>query len=179
MKRAAELNLTSGSVWKTLLLYSLPLFGSALVQQLYSLVDLLVVGNFAQEGALAVDAIGNATVVVNVLLSFALGANAGCAVIVAKYAGAKNNKKLRETVNTALISFSVLCAVIMAFGFGFGNLSLKALSVHGAYFGDCLDYLYIYVGSLPFIFLYNLGCGICSALGDSKTPFIFLVIFRT
>ena len=132
MKRAAELNLTSGSVWKTLLLYSLPLFGSALVQQLYSLVDLLVVGNFAQEGALAVDAIGNATVVVNVLLSFALGANAGCAVIVAKYAGAKNNKKLRETVNTALISFSVLCAVIMAFGFGFGNLSLKALSVHGA-----------------------------------------------
>lgn len=176
MKRAAELNLTSGSVWKTLLLYSLPLFGSALVQQLYSLVDLLVVGNFAQEGALAVDAIGNATVVVNVLLSFALGANAGCAVIVAKYAGAKNNKKLCETVNTALISFSVLCAVIMAFGFGFGNLSLKALSVHGAYFGDCLDYLYIYVGSLPFIFLYNLGCGICSALGDSKTPFIFLVI---
>lgn len=81
MKRAAELNLTSGSVWKTLLLYSLPLFGSALVQQLYSLVDLLVVGNFAQEGALAVDAIGNATVVVNVLLSFALGANAGLSLI--------------------------------------------------------------------------------------------------
>ena len=176
MKKSDALSLTSGNVWKTLLSYSLPLFGSALVQQLYSLVDLLVVGNFAAEGALSVDAIGNATVIINVLLSFALGANAGCAVIVAKYAGAKNNKKLRETVNTALISFSVLCAVIMTLGFALGNLSLRALSVHGAYFGDCLDYLYIYVGSLPFIFLYNLGCGICSALGDSKTPFLFLVI---
>lgn len=44
------------------------------------------------------------------------------------------------------------------------------------YFDDCLSYLYIYIGSLPFIMLYNLGCGICSALGDSKTPFIFLVV---
>ena len=176
MKKAESFSLTSGNVWKTLLIYSIPLFGSALVQQLYSLVDLLVVGNFAAEGALAVDAIGNATVIVNVLLSFALGANAGCSVIVAKYDGAQNNKKLRETVNTALISFSVLCAVIMAFGFGLGNTSLKLLSVHGAYYDDCLSYLYIYVGSLPFIFLYNLGCGICSALGDSKTPFLFLVL---
>lgn len=176
MKKAAELNLTSGNVWKTLLMYSLPLFGSALVQQFYSLVDLLIVGNFAQEGALAVDAIGNATVIINVLLSFAFGANAGCAVIVAKYAGAKDNKKLRETINTALISFSILCAVLMTAGFGFGNLSLKALSVHGAYYNDCLDYLFIFVGSLPFVFLYNLGCGILSALGDSKTPFLFLVV---
>ena len=176
MKGSKTVNLTSGNVWKCLILYSMPLFGSAIVQQLYSLVDLLVVGNFAREGALAVDAIGNATVVINVLLSFALGANGGCSVIIAKHFGANDNKKVRETVNTALIAFSVLCVMIMAVGFGFGSLSLKALSVHGSYFGDCLTYLYIYIGSLPFVFLYNLGCGICSALGDSKTPFIFLVV---
>lgn len=169
-------NLTIGNVWKILLLYSLPLFGSAMVQQLYSLVDLLVVGNFAKEGALAVDAIGNATVIINILLAFALGANAGCSVIVAKHFGVGDNKKVRETVTTSLIAFAVLCALLMLIGFSFGNLSLKALSVHGSYFSDCLAYLYIYVGSLPFVFLYNLGCGICSALGDSKTPFIFLVI---
>ena len=64
----------------------------------------------------------------------------------------------------------------MGAGFGLGKPLLKGLSVHGSYFGDCLAYLYIYAGSLPFVFLYNLGCGICSALGDSKTPFIFLVI---
>ena len=176
MKSGKTFSLTEGNVFKVLLLYSLPLFGSALVQQLYSLVDLLVVGNFAKEGALGVDAIGNATIIINILLAFALGANGGCSVTIAKYFGARDNKRLRETVNTALISFAVLCAAIMVVGFGFGNLSLKALSVHGSYFSDCLDYLYIYIGSLPFVFLYNLGCGICSALGDSKTPFIFLVI---
>lgn len=176
MKAEKSVNLTSGNVWKTLLLYSLPLFGSALVQQLYSLVDLLVVGNFAKEGALAVDAIGNATVIINILLAFALGANGGCSVIVAKYAGARDNKRVRETVNTSVISFSALCVILMAIGFGFASLALKGLSVHDSYFDDCLSYLYIYIGSLPFVFLYNLGCGILSALGDSKTPFIFLVI---
>ena len=176
MKASKTVNLTSGGVWKLLLAYCLPLFGSAIIQQFYSLVDLVVVGNFAKEGALAVDAIGNATVIINVLLAFALGANGGCSVIVAKHFGENDNKRVRETVNTALISFSVLCAVIMGAGFGLGKPLLKGLSVHGSYFGDCLAYLYIYAGSLPFVFLYNLGCGICSALGDSKTPFIFLVI---
>ena len=176
MKASKTVNLTSGGVWKLLLAYCLPLFGSAIIQQFYSLVDLVVVGNFAKEGALAVDAIGNAPVIINVLLAFALGANGGCSVIVAKHFGENDNKRVRETVNTALISFSVLCAVIMGAGFGLGKPLLKGLSVHGSYFGDCLAYLYIYAGSLPFVFLYNLGCGICSALGDSKTPFIFLVI---
>lgn len=175
MKTGKTVNLTSGNVWKVLLMYSLPLFGSAMVQQMYSLVDLLVVGNFAAEGAYAVDAIGNATNVINILLAFALGANGGCAVIVAKHFGAKNDLKVRETVTTAIISFSVLCAFLMIIGFGLGNVFLNVLDVHGEYFGDCLAYLYIYVGSLPFVFLYNLGCGICSALGDSKTPFLFLV----
>lgn len=176
MNKSKTVNLTSGNVWKTLLLYSLPLFGSALVQQLYSLADLLVVGNFAEEGALAVDAIGNATVIINLLLAFALGLNGGCAVVVARHFGERDNKKVQETVNTAFIAAAALCAVIVALGFGLGRMSLVALDVHGAYFDDCLSYLYIYVGSLPFVFFYNLGCGICSALGDSKTPFIFLVI---
>lgn len=176
MKSSKTVNLTTGGVWKTLLMYSLPLFGSAMVQQLYSLADLLVVGNFAEDGALAVDAIGNANVIINVLLAFALGANGGCSVVIARHFGEKDNKRVRETVNTAVISFSALCAFIMAAGFGFANLLLKALSVDGSYYNDCFEYLYIYIGSLPFLFLYNLGCGICSALGDSKTPFIFLVI---
>lgn len=175
MQKAETFDLTRGSVWLTLLKYSLPLFGSAMVQQLYSLVDLLVVGNFGN-GSLSVDAVGNATNVINILLAFALGANGGCSVVIAGYFGARNNLKVRETVNTAIISFSVLCGAIMAVGLGFGKQLLQLLSVHGSYFDSCLQYLYIYTASMPFVFLYNLGCGICSALGDSKTPFIFLVV---
>ena len=154
MNAAKTVNLTKGNVWKVLLLYSLPLFGSAFVQQLYSLADLLVVGNFALEGALAVDAIGNATVVINIMLAFALGANGGCSVIIARYFGARDNKRVRETANTAFITFAVMCVVLMALGFGLGSVSLRALSVHEMYFAECLEYLYIYIGSLPFVFLY-------------------------
>ncbi len=176
MKGQKTVDLTKGSVWKTLLLYSLPLLGSAMVQQAYSLVDLLVVGNFAENGQNALTAVGEASTMVNILLAFALGCNGGCSVIVAKYFGAKNNLKVRETVNTALISFSVLCVAVMAIGFGLAKPSMYLLDIsEPEIMADSLTYLYIYLGSLPFVFLYNLGCGICSALGDSKMPFLFLV----
>ncbi len=176
MKAQKTVDLTEGNVWKILLLYSLPLLGSALIQQAYSLVDLLIVGNFAPDGQSALTAVGQATVMVNILLAFALGANGGCSVIVAKYFGAKNNLKVRETVNTSLVSFSVLCAVVMALGFSLARPSMHLLSVPtDEMMKDALAYLYIYTASLPFVFLYNVGCGICSALGDSKTPFLFLV----
>lgn len=168
-------SLTSGNVFKVLLLYCLPLFGSAMIQQAYSLADLLIVGNFAADGQAALTSIGEANTVVNILLAFALGANNGCSVVVAKHFGAGDNKGVRESVNTAAIAFSVLCAAVMTVGFACAQFSMVALSVEEQFVGDSLTYLYIYTGSLPFVFFYNLACGISSALGDSKTPFLFLV----
>lgn len=176
MKTRSAIDLTKGNIWKVLLLYCLPMLGSAMVQQAYSLVDLLVVGNFAQNGQAALTAVGEANTMINILLSFALGCSGGCAVIIAKYYGAKNNLKVRETVNTSIISFAVMCVVVMALGFGLAKPSMYLLGVgEGEVMEGGLTYLYIYVGSLPFVFLYNVGCGVCSALGDSTTPFLFLV----
>jgi putative MATE family efflux protein len=175
MKGQKTVDLTHGNVWKILLFYSLPLLGSAMVQQAYSLVDLLIVGNWAADGQNALTAVGQATIVVNILLAFALGSNGGCSVIVAKYFGAKNNLKVRETVNTSIVTFSALCAIVMILGFSLALPAMHILSVPSSMMNDSLTYLYIYVGSLPFVFLYNVGCGICSALGDSKSPFLFLV----
>ncbi|MGN1104724.1 MAG: MATE family efflux transporter [Candidatus Coproplasma sp.] len=176
IKTKKTVDLTKGNVWKVLLLYSLPLLGSAIVQQAYSLVDLLVVGNFASNGQTALTAVGEASTMVNILLAFAFGCEGGCSVIVAKYFGAKNNFKVKETVNTSIITFSVMCVAVMALGFGLAVPSMYLLDVTDpAVMADSLTYLYIYTGSMPFVFLYNVGCGICSALGDSKTPFLFLV----
>ena len=121
--KGKTIDLTKGNVWKVLLLYSLPLLGSAMVQQAYSLVDLIIVGNFAADGQNALTAVGEATIIVNILLAFALGCNGGCSVIVSRYFGAKNSQKVRETVNTSLISFAVLCAVVMIFGFALAKPS--------------------------------------------------------
>lgn len=176
VKSKSVIDLTKGNIWKVLLLYCLPMLGSAMVQQAYSLVDLLVVGNFAANGQAALTAVGEANTMINILLAFALGCSGGCAVIIAKYYGAKNNLKVRETVNTSMISFAVMCLVVMALGFGLAKPSMYLLGVgEGEVMEGGLTYLYIYAGSLPFVFLYNVGCGICSALGDSTTPFLFLV----
>ncbi len=176
MKSQKVNDLTRGNVWKLLLFYSLPLLGSALVQQAYSLVDLLVVGKFAANGQLALTAVGESTIVVNILLAFALGCNGGCSVVMARFFGAKENKSVHETVNTAFIAFAILCAALMALGFSLGRVSMDILSVEeGEVMDGALSYLYIFTGSMPFVFLYNIGCGICSALGDSKSPFYFLV----
>ena len=176
IKTKKIVDLTKGNVWKVLLLYSLPLLGSAIVQQAYSLVDLLVVGNFASNGQTALTAVGEASTMVSILLAFAFGCEGGCSVIVAKYFGAKNNLKVKETVNTSIITFSVMCVAVMALGFGLAVPSMHLLDVTDpAVMSDSLTYLYIYTGSMPFVFLYNVGCGICTALGDSKTPFLFLV----
>ncbi len=175
-KGAKVLSLTSGNIPKTLFFYLLPIFGSAMVQQVYSMVDLLVVGNFAQNGEMALYSVGQATVIVNILLAFSLGANGGCSVVIAKYFGKNDNKKVWETVFTAITVFSALCASVMLVGFSFGKLFFELMQVESAAMGDSLAYLYIYTASMPFVFLYNVGNGICSALGDSKSPFIFLVI---
>lgn len=175
-KTKKSVNLIEGNIWKVLLKYTLPLFGCAIVQQLYSFVDLLIVGNYAQNGAYAVNAIGNAMTIVSILMGVALGTNSGCSVVVARHIGEKNNKCVLETVFTSLIAFSILCIAVMCVGFGCANLFLQVLAVDKVYSADCLSYLLIFTGSMPFVFLYNMGCGICSAMGDSKTPFIFLII---
>lgn len=176
MKAQKTIDLTKGNVFRTLLLYCLPLLGSALIQQAYSLADLLIVGNFARDGQTALTSVGEASTMVNILMAFAFGSNGGCSVTVAKFFGAKDNLKVRETVNTALITFSVLCAAVMGVGFAVARASMRLLDVtNPVIMRDSLTYLYIYLGSLPFVFLYNIGCGICSALGDSKSPFLFLI----
>ncbi len=176
MQKQKTQNLTQGNVWKILLFYMLPLFGSAMVQQVYSMVDLLVVGNFAANGEQALYAVGQATIIVNVLMAFCFGANGGCSVVIAKHYGAGDNKKVWETVYTSLIVFSALCATVMAVGFALGKTTFQLMQVQPEAMADSITYLFIYTGSLPFVFLYNICNGICSALGDSKSPFIFLVI---
>ena len=166
-------DLTVGKPWKVLLLYILPLFGSAVFQQLYTLADTVIAGRFA--GPTALTAIGASTAIVNILMAVALGANAGCAVLASRFFGAKENAKVKSTVFTALISFSVLSALLLIVGVSTCRLVLDALKTPAGAMDESVTYLNIYYFGLPFLILYNLGTGIFSALGDSKTPFFFLV----
>jgi putative MATE family efflux protein len=167
-------DLTVGKPESVLWKFCLPLFASIIFQQLYNIADSLVAGKFIGENALA--AVGNSYEITLIFIAFAFGCNIGCSVIVSQFFGAKDYKNMKTSVYTAMISTAVLCAVLILFGVLFCGKLLKLIKTPSAILNDSKLYLDIYIYGLPFMFFYNMATGIFSALGDSKTPFIFLVV---
>ncbi len=167
-------DLTVGNPYSVLWKFCLPLFGSVIFQQLYNIADSLVAGKFVGEDALA--AVGNGYEITLIFIAFAFGCNIGCSVIVSQLFGAKEYKQMKTAVYTTLIAGGVVCAVLMVVGMIFCTDLLLLINTPDNILEDSKLYLYIYILSLPFVFYYNVATGIFSALGDSKTPFIFLMI---
>ena len=170
-------DLTVGKPEVVLWKFSLPLFGSIIFQQLYNIADSLVAGKFVGENALA--AVGNSYEITLIYIAFAFGCNIGCSVIVSQLFGAKKWSELKTAVNTTLISSGVLCLTLMILGFLLCPFLLHLINTPSEIFDDSMLYLNIYTGGLIFLFFYNIATGIFSAMGDSKTPFIFLAISST
>lgn len=170
-------DLTIGKPSAVLWRFCLPLFGSVIFQQLYNIADSLVAGKFIGENALA--AVGNSYEVTLIFIAFAFGCNIGSSVIVSQLFGAKQFKELKTSVYTTLIASGVLCGVLMLLGFTLCSWLLQLIQTPQELMADSLLYLRIYIGGLPFLFFYNVATGIFSALGDSKTPFLFLAFSST
>ena len=166
-------DLTVGKPETVLWKFCLPLFGSIVFQQLYNLADSFVAGKFVGENALA--AVGNSYEITLIFIAFAFGCNIGCSVIVSQLFGARQYQDLKTAVYTALLASGVLCAVLMLIGTAFAAALLQLIHTPADILPDSKLYLDIYILGLPFVFYYNVSTGIFSALGDSKTPFFFLV----
>ena len=166
-------DLSVGTPWKILLAYTLPLLGSAIFQQIYTIADTVIAGKFAGESALA--AVGASMSIVNILMAVALGANAGCAVLTARYFGAKDTKNTLSCILSSFIGFFTMSVVLMGIGFLTSEPILRALKTPESVMQESVLYLNIYIAGLPSLILYNLATGVYSALGDSRTPFFFLV----
>lgn len=168
MNKDLTVGKTSAVLWK----FCLPLFGSIIFQQLYNIADSFVAGKFIGEDALA--AVGNSYEVTLIFLAFAFGCNIGCSVVVSRLFGARRNSELKTTVYTTLIAGGVLCALLMAGGALGAEALLRLIRTPENVLAASKLYLDIYILGLPFVFYYNIATGIFSALGDSKTPFLFL-----
>lgn len=170
-------DLTVGQPENVLRRFCLPLFGSIIFQQLYNIADSLVAGKFIGETALA--SVGNSYEVTLIFIAFAFGCNIGCSVIVSQLFGAKEYGRMKTAISTACIVSAVLCGMLMICGvFGCGTLLRLIRTPAEAFTGSKL-YLDIYIWGLPFVFFYNIATGIFSALGDSRTPFLFLAFSST
>ena len=170
-------DLTTGKPGAVLRKFCLPLFGSIIFQQLYNIADSFVAGKFIDNNALA--AVGNGYEITLIFIAFAFGCNIGCSVIVSQLFGAKKLGEMKTAVYTTFISSAVVCAALMLAGtLGCDGL-LRLINTPENVFADSKLYLDIYILGLPFVFFYNVATGIFSALGDSKTPFIFLAASST
>lgn len=165
-------DLTVGRSDRVLWKFCLPLFGSMIFQQLYNIADSFVAGKFLGEDALA--AVGNSYEITLVFIAFAFGCNIGCSVIVSKLFGEKRLRDMKTAVYTTLIAGAALCLVLMLAGLIFSRQLLEMINTPDNIMTASKQYLDIYIWSLPFVFFYNIATGIFAALGDSRTPFIFL-----
>lgn len=167
-------DLTSGNPTSVLIKFCLPLFGSVIFQQLYNIADSFVAGKFVSEDALA--AVGNSYEVTLLFIAFSFGCNIGTSVVTARLFGAKRYSDVKCAVSTAMIASGVLCAILMTVGILFSGPLLNVINTPTKIFADSKLYLDIYIWGFPFVLFYNISTGIFSALGDSKTPFYFLMV---
>ena len=167
-------DLTVGKPGAVLRRFCLPLFASVIFQQLYNIADSWVAGRFIGQNALA--AVGNSYEITLIFIAFAFGCNMGCSVTVSGFFGAKDYNRMKSAVYTAMLATGIACACMMVSGLVFSDSLLQWIKTPEEVLADSKQYLDIYLWGLPFLFFYNLSTGIFSALGDSRTPFVFLVI---
>ena len=160
----------SGLIWR----FCLPLFFGALVQQLYVLVDSLVAGRFIGEAALA--AIGNAYQITLLYQALAFGAAMGVSVVVSRRFGAGKCEEIHTTVSTSLIATLVVCLGLTLIGILCEDALLRVMRTPADVFLPSRQYLTLYTAGLFPMFCYQIVLGVFSAMGDAKTPAVFLTL---
>ena len=164
-------NLTEGNVIGSILLFALPLLGSSLIQQLYTTVDLVFVGQFL--GTEASAAVGASSLIITCLVGFFTGMATGTSVFTAQYFGGKQWEKLRRLIQTMFLVGIGGGIILMVLGGGGARLFLTAMGTPEDIMGSAVLYLKVYMTGMVPTVLYNLMSGIIRALGDSKNPMFF------
>lgn len=161
---------------KSLLIFALPMIIGNLFQQFYNMADSIIVGKFVNEDALA--AVGASYSLTTIFIMIAIGGGIGASVITSQYLGAKEYKKMKTSIYTALISFFVLSIFLCVFGLLKNKELLIALNTPHNILDDAHLYLEIYFIGLPFLFMYNILSAVFNSLGKSRIP-LYLLIFSS
>ena len=164
--------LTQGSLPKQILLFGLPLILSNMLQTLFNLADVAVVGRFV--GAAALGSVGSTSHLVYLFTSFLIGLGSGVNVLAARYYGADNRSALRQTVHTALGVCALAGVLILALGEGFSRPMLALLGTKDDLIDGASLYLRIYFFGMPALAVYNHGSAVFSAVGDTRRPLRYL-----
>ena len=175
MKQANDRNdLTSGVVWKKLLVFLLPIAAGTIIQQLYNAVDGLIVGRFVGTGALAAVG-GSSSQIINVLVGFFVAMTAGASVVIGQIFGAGRKEELNRAIGSAVAALAILGVLLGVFGLLATPWLLRLLNTPEETVEGAALYLRIYFLGVPFVMILNMESSILRALGDSFHPFLYMV----
>lgn len=173
MKRKG-IDIINGSLFKNIFLFSIPLMLSNLLQVLFNMSDIAVVGKFGSNTSLG--SVGSTVTLVTLFTGFLIGLGSGVNVLVAKYIGSANKEGVKKTLGTSLIVCLILGIILALLGFIFAYPFLKLLKTKDDLIGGATLYLKIYFWGMPAVALYNYGSSSFSAMGNTKKPLVFLFI---
>ena len=174
MARSTTLNMTEGHLGRQIITFSLPLMFTNLLQMLFSMVDLAVVGRFSSSAAMG--SVGSTTTLVFLFTGFLMGLGSGVNVLVATHFGARSEKNVRESVSTSFFVCLTAGLLMLALGLIFARPLLELLNTRDDLIDGAELYLRIYFLGMPAAALYNYGNGVLNAIGDTKTPLIYLSV---
>jgi len=171
-----EKDFTTGSEWKSILFFALPIMIGQLLQQMYNTVDGIIVGNYVSSAALA--AVGSSGTISLLFIAIGIGLSLGCGIVAAQLFGAKKIEEMKRAVSTTLILFAVLGVFFSLLGVittGFVMRVLLGISDETIY-EAAVAYFRIYSVGIVFQFIYNAVAALLRALGDSKATLYFLMV---
>ena len=167
-------DLTEGNVAKKILLFSLPLLAGTIFQQLYNVVDSMVVGNYIGKEALA--AVGASFPVIFVIISLLIGISSGISVVISQYYGAKQYDNVVKSINTFFAFVFSTSLVFSLLGVYFARDIFELLKLPADVIDDATVYLQIYLGGMVVMFGFYGTNAILRGMGDSKTPLYFTIV---
>ncbi len=173
-KNRYEMDMCSGALLPKILLYSLPLMLSGILQLLFNAADVVVVGRFAGSDALA--AVGSTSSLINLLVNVFMGLSVGTNVMVARFFGAGQKKELEEMVHTAILTSIVSGVVLVFVGLILSRPALLLMDTPEDVIDQSVLYIRIYFVGMPVMMLYNFGSAVLRAVGDTRRPLYFLMI---
>ena len=169
-----ENDMTVGKPAQIILSFTLPIFVGNIFQQLYSMVDTVIVGKFVGNTALA--AVGSCGTLTFLIIGFLMGLTAGFTVITAQHFGAGNMKAMRQSVASAAILSAVISVILTVLSMAMMENILHWMNTPDDMYDQAYSYIMVICGGIIAQVLYNLLASILRALGDSKRPLYFLVL---
>lgn len=172
--KSYEIDMCNGPLLSKIIIFAIPLMLSGILQLLFNAADIVVVGQFAGNDALA--AVGATSSLINLLVNLFIGLSVGANVLVARYFGAGQKRELSDMVHTAITTSLVSGFILIFIGLFLSGPLLSLMGTPKSCLEQATLYMQIYFAGMPVIMAYNFGSAILRAVGDTKRPLYFLIL---